>query len=412
MKSLSTPKFTTLIAMIAGALLAAGCGTAQQGLGNYVWLDADRDGVQDSPEIGVKGVRVQVHDSLGQVVEETATNPDGVYAFENLPSGDYKLKFLLPEGYSFTTRDQRNDDTLDSDVDPVTGETLVFQYEAGSDDFTWDAGLTESSSIPTETPPPPPTIEPQSTATPDRAQEAYMNPGLAGSTMVGFSEFADIDMINLSGRFMGMSLADDDPLPNSLPYYLVDPVGRLYFGYLGDTQGLSANISIFRPGDSSFQPSLFRNVDTGTGPAPVRPSFEEGNVTDSESAGYCATGNALLADLNINVADLEPIGPHSLWVYKQKPSGDGFDLVHVSLTVDQARAVLETLLDAAAGGEPPDPRPFIYGRVYRAVGEEIVTVTREEAAASVLAQLYPDLTSITQFGMLEFFECAQLLLSR
>jgi len=166
---------------------------------------------------------------VGQVVEESATNPDGFYAFENLPSGDYKLKFLLPEGYSFTIRDQGNDDTLDSDADQGTGETLVFQYEAGSDDFMREAGLIEARPSPTETPPPPPTIEPRSTATPDRAQEAYMDPGLAGSNMVGFPEFADIDMINLSGRIMGMSLADDHPLPNSLPYYLVDPVGRLYF---------------------------------------------------------------------------------------------------------------------------------------------------------------------------------------
>ncbi len=219
-------------------------------------------------------------------------------------------------------------------------------------------------------------------------------------------------MINLSGSFMGMSLDDDHPLPNSLPFYLVDPVGRLYFGLLGDTEGLSANISIFRPGDSQFQPTIFSNVDTGTAAEPVRPSFEDKNVTDSESEGYCASDNALLADTGHNVADLEPVGGHSIWVYKLKPSGDGFDLVHVSLTREQVQAVLDAIVAAMTGGPPTEPRPFIFGTVRRSVGGEIVEVTPEEAAASVLAQLFPDIASMMGFGMLEFMQCVHLMVGR
>jgi len=44
MKSLSRAR-STLFAMVAAALLAAGCGNVPKGLGDYVWLDADRDGV-------------------------------------------------------------------------------------------------------------------------------------------------------------------------------------------------------------------------------------------------------------------------------------------------------------------------------------------------------------------------------
>ena len=327
-----------------------------------------------------------------------------------MESGTYFLKFTLPPNYKFTGADQGNNDELDSDASQTTGDTKVFDYKKGSSDTRWDAGLVDLGTGPTPTPTPTHTAEPSST--PDPAQEAYDNTNLAGSSLIGFPEFADIDMINLSGSFMGMSLDDDHPLPNSLPFYLVDPVGRLYFGILGDTQGLSSNISIFRPGDSQFSPGVSRNIDSGTEGEPVRPSFEDGNVTNSESQGYCATDNALLADINMNVSDLEPIGPHSIWVYKLKPSGDGFDLVHVSLTKEQAQAVFDTLVGADADGAPPEPRPFIFGRVYRATGEEIVSVTPEEAAASVLAQLFPDITSMEQFGMLEYFECAELLLGR
>ena len=263
---------------------------------------------------------------------------------------------------------------------------------------------------PTRTPTPTPTPEPSST--PDPAQELYDDPNLAGSSLIGFPEFADIDMINLSGSFMGMSLDDDHPLPNSLPFYLVDPAGRLYFGLLRDTQGLSANISIFRPGDSQFQPTIFSNVDTGTAAEPARPSFEDKNVTDSESEGYCASDNALLSDTGQNIADLEPVGGHSIWVYKLKPSGDGYDLVHVSLTKEQVQAVLDAIVAAMTGGPPTEPRPFIFGTVRRSVGGEIVEVTPEEAAASVLAQLFPDMASMMDFGMLEFMQCVQFMVGR
>jgi len=400
-----------LFASITVVMLASACQLDESSiLGNYVWLDEDGDGIQSEEEKGVPGVVVELIRSDIATSMRTTTDNDGFYAFKNMDSYSYILKFHPPSGFGFSLTDQGTDDSLDSDANQEDGTTIEFFYEKGKDDGRWDAGLIKTGPAPTATPTP--TATPKPSSTPDPAQELYDDPNLAGSSLIGFPEFADIDMINLSGSFMGMSLDDDHPLPNSLPFYLVDPVGRLYFGILGDTQGLSANISIFRPGDSKFQPTIFSNVDSGTEGEPVRPSFEDGNVTNSESQGYCATDNPLLADINMNVSDLEPIGPHSIWVYKLKPSGDGFDLVHVSLTQEQAQAVFDALVGADADGAPPEPRPFIFGRVYRATGEEIVSVTQEEAAASVLAQLFPDITSMEQFGMLEYFECAELLLGR
>jgi len=400
-----------LFTSITVVMLASACQLDESSiLGNYVWLDEDGDGIQSEEEKGVPGVVVELIRSDIATSMRTTTDNDGFYAFKNMDSYNYILKFHPPSGFGFSLTDQGTDDSLDSDANQEDGTTIEFLYEKGKDDGRWDAGLIKTGPAPTATPTPTATPEPSST--PDPAQELYEDTNLAGSSLIGFPEFADIDMINLSGRFMGMSLDDDHPLPNSLPFYLVDPVGRLYFGLLGDTQGLSANISIFRPGDSQFQPTIFSNVDTGTAAEPVRPSFEDKNVTDSESEGYCASGNALLADTGHNVADLEPVGGHSIWVYKLKPSGDGFDLVHVSLTREQVQAVLDVIVAAMTGGPPTEPRPFIFGTVRRSVGGEIVEVTPEEAAASVLAQLFPDIASMMDFGMLEFMQCVQLMVGR
>jgi hypothetical protein len=208
-----------------------------------VWLDENENGVQDSGERGVSGVVVEVFSADGSFEREQTTDEEGLFAFNSMESGTYFLRFTLPPNYKFTGTDQGNNDHLDSDASQATGDTVVFNYEKGSEDTRWDAGLIDLGAKPTRTPTPTHTPEPSST--PDPAQELYDDPNLAGSSLIGFPEFADIDMINLSGSFMGMSLDDDHPLPNSLPFYLVDPVGRLYFGFLGDTQGLSANISIF-----------------------------------------------------------------------------------------------------------------------------------------------------------------------
>jgi cysteine-rich repeat protein len=51
------------------------------------------------------------------------------------------LSFLPPQPYVFVRQDQGNDDTLDSDADPSTGETAPFVVAAASVDTTRDAGL-------------------------------------------------------------------------------------------------------------------------------------------------------------------------------------------------------------------------------------------------------------------------------
>lgn len=107
-------------------------------LGNYVWLDTDRDGAQDEPaSAGRDGITVTLTTSTG-VVSTTMTSGGGYYYFTHLqPNQVYTVNFTLPAGYAFTTINQGGDE-LDSDA-PTSGTVVV--NLGTQDDFTIDAGL-------------------------------------------------------------------------------------------------------------------------------------------------------------------------------------------------------------------------------------------------------------------------------
>ena len=112
-------------------------------LGDFVWLDEDRDGIQDPNEDGIPGVMVilQVPADNNPINLDTAfTDADGFYFFDVDP-GEYKVQFMNPGGLIFTDPDQGTDDALDSDVDPDMGMTGIYTINAGEENLTIDAGL-------------------------------------------------------------------------------------------------------------------------------------------------------------------------------------------------------------------------------------------------------------------------------
>jgi hypothetical protein len=119
-------------------------------IGNRVWLDENENGIQDTWEAGVGGVCVRLLDSRSRkVLDETATNSNGYYAFD-LPKSEAIVQFVAPDVYRFTTSN-RADEDRDSDADPATGETSILQ--ADSTVSFWDAGLILSGEpLPTPSP--------------------------------------------------------------------------------------------------------------------------------------------------------------------------------------------------------------------------------------------------------------------
>ncbi len=111
-------------------------------LGNFVWNDANNNGVQDPGELGVGGVTVTLRDNNGATIGTTQTAPDGSYLFPNLTPGSYSVCFsTLPSGSSLTGANAGGNDASDSDADPTSGCTGTYTLTAGQQDLTVDAGI-------------------------------------------------------------------------------------------------------------------------------------------------------------------------------------------------------------------------------------------------------------------------------
>lgn len=98
-------------------------------IGDDVWYDNNRDGLQTEGEPFASNVKVVLKDARGDQVAETTTDAAGYYWFTNLASDtDYTLTFTAPDGYSWTTQNasgvtdnNTTTDTNDSDVNPADG---------------------------------------------------------------------------------------------------------------------------------------------------------------------------------------------------------------------------------------------------------------------------------------------------
>ncbi len=110
-------------------------------VGDFVWVDANGNGLQDAGESGLADVIVELHQADGTLLVSTTTDANGHYAFTDVPAGDYYLRVVSPTGYVFTLADQGNDDALDSDVDRASGRTPTFSLTPGQNASGWDAGL-------------------------------------------------------------------------------------------------------------------------------------------------------------------------------------------------------------------------------------------------------------------------------
>jgi uncharacterized repeat protein (TIGR01451 family) len=111
------------------------------GLGDYVWLDNNRDGLQSVGEPGIAGVTVTLYNASGTPVMTTTTNAQGYYSFTQLLPGTYSVGFLPPRNFLLTVQgpdDSRGDD---SNANVLTGLTRPVTLSAGEFNPTIDAGM-------------------------------------------------------------------------------------------------------------------------------------------------------------------------------------------------------------------------------------------------------------------------------
>ncbi|MBZ5586435.1 MAG: putative Ig domain-containing protein, partial [Acidobacteriia bacterium] len=126
-------------------------------IGDFVWHDLNRNGIQDAGEPGINNVTVRLYDSINTLVGRTTTvtfgGHDGYYQFTGLAAGTYQVVVdTTPSGYSATTGNAPSATTAnDSNGSPATvtlasnvstDETIDFGYVSPCagviGDFVWN----------------------------------------------------------------------------------------------------------------------------------------------------------------------------------------------------------------------------------------------------------------------------------
>jgi hypothetical protein len=123
-------------------------------IGDFVWLDANVNGIQDGSENGINNIKVELYrqgeltplrDTL--TANHPVTTLPGYYMFPDLIPDNYVLKFYLPFAWEFGPQNVGGDDTIDSDASQSNGRTGVFALASGVVDTTWDAGMYRPGAI-------------------------------------------------------------------------------------------------------------------------------------------------------------------------------------------------------------------------------------------------------------------------
>ena len=144
-----TCTFTNLLAMQPG------------GIGDFVWNDANRNGIQDRGEKGVAGVRINLYTAGGAVL----ASPDSAGAAVQASSPGHPVRndphrrdrhvhvrqrpgrqlrrrvHGTPGWLPVHEAIRRSTNTIDSDADLTTGRTPVMVIPQGYVDLTCDAGI-------------------------------------------------------------------------------------------------------------------------------------------------------------------------------------------------------------------------------------------------------------------------------
>lgn len=110
-------------------------------VGDYVWNDVDKDGVQDAGEAGVAGRAVSV--TVDGVTYTTTTDASGHWTVCNLePQRPCVVSVDLPDGWTLTIANQGGNDTTDSDGTPAGSDASITCMTPPRDkDLSFDVGI-------------------------------------------------------------------------------------------------------------------------------------------------------------------------------------------------------------------------------------------------------------------------------
>lgn len=113
-------------------------------IGNKVWYDANKNGIQDVTEYGYPGVVVTLCDNVGNSLSTTVTDANGEYLFDGLSNGTYAISFGFVSGYQFTAANADANGisgSSNSDANPSSGKTNQVTLIGNTHITTVDAGI-------------------------------------------------------------------------------------------------------------------------------------------------------------------------------------------------------------------------------------------------------------------------------
>jgi hypothetical protein len=118
-------------------------------LGDYVWIDANGNGLQDAGETPLDGILVELYRcGSSTLLATTPTGLDGKYRFTALQPGSYYVRFISSTAYpTFTTANAGSNDAIDSDAD-ASGYTACVTLAPGQTYNDLDAGLQSAGGPP------------------------------------------------------------------------------------------------------------------------------------------------------------------------------------------------------------------------------------------------------------------------
>ena len=256
-------------------------------LGDFVWEDANADGVQDANESGIDGVTVELFKSDGTSMGTTQTANGGQYSFTNLVPGDYHVQFTLPSGYVFSPKDQGSDDAKDSDADTANGTTINTTLVSGENDPTWDAGMYQKASLGDYV---------WEDLNADGVQDAG-EPGIQGATVKLYRD-ADGDGVAEPNGDDGASIATDTANANGI-YGFNNLTPGAYFVEFTKPAGFD-KASPSTPSTASDPTDSDADTTTGVTDVTVLVSGENDPTWDAGFYKLASLGDFVWDDLNAN----------------------------------------------------------------------------------------------------------------
>jgi hypothetical protein len=135
------------------------CDQAPLEIGNRVWIDSNRDGLQDPSESPVVGATVTlINSSTGAVVATTVTDSNGQYYFSVSPNTAYSICLQTSSDFAsggalsgliLSSSNQGSKDGIDTDASYVSGKACISitTGTAGESNHTLDMGFVSGASV-------------------------------------------------------------------------------------------------------------------------------------------------------------------------------------------------------------------------------------------------------------------------